>query len=295
MADRASGRQPGSGPRAASSLQAGHGRARRRTRPPRSSSSGDQPRLSVETIADAAGRPRGRGPAGRRAALRRRRRPQPGPPSARRVRTRGGRPGRSRTRSGPGGPPGAGPRGRRARFEPRRGHARRPRPARGSGLGRPGPGQSRAGGADPRGPRRHGLLRARPVHVPGGPDPDRRSGARGPPADRPAGRHVAGCRAPARAGTPCRWPGSLDASGGSVVALDASASMLEAAREIAEDYAIDNLRTIEVRWPVDRLGNVRRPARRCRLDRARRATTSRRSVRSSPRWRPPPGVTSSRC
>ena len=43
----------------------------------------------------------------------------------------------------------------------------------------------------------------------------------------------------------------LDASGGSVVALDASASMLEAAREIAEDYAIDNLRTIEVRWPVD--------------------------------------------
>lgn len=44
---------------------------------------------------------------------------------------------------------------------------------------------------------------------------------------------------------------TLDASGGSVVALDASASMLEAAREIAADYAIDNFRTIEVRWPVD--------------------------------------------
>jgi CTP:molybdopterin cytidylyltransferase MocA/SAM-dependent methyltransferase len=38
-------------------------------------------------------------------------------------------------------------------------------------------------------------------------------------------------------------------SGGSVIALDASASMLEAAREIAAEFGIVNLRTIEARWP----------------------------------------------
>jgi molybdenum cofactor cytidylyltransferase len=42
---------------------------------------------------------------------------------------------------------------------------------------------------------------------------------------------------------------ALDESGGSVVALDASPSMLEALREIAEDYAIENIRTVESRWP----------------------------------------------
>jgi CTP:molybdopterin cytidylyltransferase MocA/SAM-dependent methyltransferase len=42
---------------------------------------------------------------------------------------------------------------------------------------------------------------------------------------------------------------ALDPSGGSVVALDPSASMLESLREIAEDYAIENVRTIEARWP----------------------------------------------
>ena len=41
----------------------------------------------------------------------------------------------------------------------------------------------------------------------------------------------------------------LDPSGGSVVALDASPSMLESLREIAEDYAIENVRTVEARWP----------------------------------------------
>ncbi len=41
----------------------------------------------------------------------------------------------------------------------------------------------------------------------------------------------------------------LDPSGGSVVALDASPSMLESLREIAEDYAIENIRTVEARWP----------------------------------------------
>lgn len=42
---------------------------------------------------------------------------------------------------------------------------------------------------------------------------------------------------------------ALDPSGGSVIALDASPSMLEALREIAEDHAIENVRTIEARWP----------------------------------------------
>ena len=46
---------------------------------------------------------------------------------------------------------------------------------------------------------------------------------------------------------------ALDSSGGSVIALDASPSMLESLREIADDYAIENVRTIEGRWPpVDR-------------------------------------------
>jgi len=42
---------------------------------------------------------------------------------------------------------------------------------------------------------------------------------------------------------------ALDPSGGSVVALDASPSMLEGLREIVEDYAIENVRTVEARWP----------------------------------------------
>jgi SAM-dependent methyltransferase len=41
----------------------------------------------------------------------------------------------------------------------------------------------------------------------------------------------------------------LDPSGGTVVALDTSRSMLDSLREIAEDYAIENVRTIEARWP----------------------------------------------
>ena len=44
---------------------------------------------------------------------------------------------------------------------------------------------------------------------------------------------------------------ALDPSGGSVVALDASPSMLEALEEIAEDHAIENVRTVELRWPPD--------------------------------------------
>jgi CTP:molybdopterin cytidylyltransferase MocA/SAM-dependent methyltransferase len=43
---------------------------------------------------------------------------------------------------------------------------------------------------------------------------------------------------------------ALDDSGGSVIALDASPSMLEGLREIAEDYAIENVSTIEARWPL---------------------------------------------
>jgi CTP:molybdopterin cytidylyltransferase MocA/SAM-dependent methyltransferase len=42
---------------------------------------------------------------------------------------------------------------------------------------------------------------------------------------------------------------ALDPSGGSVVALDPSPSMLESLREIAEDYAIENVRAVEARWP----------------------------------------------
>jgi len=42
---------------------------------------------------------------------------------------------------------------------------------------------------------------------------------------------------------------ALDPDGGSVVALDASPSMLESLREIAEDYAIENVETVEARWP----------------------------------------------
>lgn len=42
---------------------------------------------------------------------------------------------------------------------------------------------------------------------------------------------------------------ALDPSGGEVVALDASPSMLEGLREIAADHAIENVRTTEARWP----------------------------------------------
>lgn len=44
---------------------------------------------------------------------------------------------------------------------------------------------------------------------------------------------------------------ALDESGGDVIALDVSPSMLEALREIAEDNAIENVRTVEARWPPD--------------------------------------------
>jgi CTP:molybdopterin cytidylyltransferase MocA/SAM-dependent methyltransferase len=47
---------------------------------------------------------------------------------------------------------------------------------------------------------------------------------------------------------------ALDESGGSVIALDASPSMLEALREIAEDYAIENIRTVVGRWPPSDAG-----------------------------------------
>jgi SAM-dependent methyltransferase len=47
---------------------------------------------------------------------------------------------------------------------------------------------------------------------------------------------------------------ALDPSGGVVVALDASPSMLESLLEIAEDYAIENIRTIQARWPPHETG-----------------------------------------
>jgi molybdenum cofactor cytidylyltransferase len=42
---------------------------------------------------------------------------------------------------------------------------------------------------------------------------------------------------------------ALDPSGGSVIALDPSRSMLDGLSEIAEDYAIENVRTVEASWP----------------------------------------------
>ena len=47
---------------------------------------------------------------------------------------------------------------------------------------------------------------------------------------------------------------ALDPSGGSVVALDVSPSMLEALTEIAEDHVIENVRTVELRWPPESSG-----------------------------------------
>ena len=52
----------------------------------------------------------------------------------------------------------------------------------------------------------------------------------------------------------------LAPSGGSVVAVDPSVSMLEAAREIAAEHDIENLRTIEARWPPSRGAVVDDPA-----------------------------------
>ena len=43
---------------------------------------------------------------------------------------------------------------------------------------------------------------------------------------------------------------ALDPSGGAVVAVDTSESMLETLREIADDYDIENIRTIHTRWPI---------------------------------------------
>jgi CTP:molybdopterin cytidylyltransferase MocA/SAM-dependent methyltransferase len=42
---------------------------------------------------------------------------------------------------------------------------------------------------------------------------------------------------------------ALAQSGGEVVAVDPSASMLDALREIAAEHGIDNVRTVEMRWP----------------------------------------------
>ena len=49
---------------------------------------------------------------------------------------------------------------------------------------------------------------------------------------------------------------ALDRSGGSVVALDVSRSMLDGLREIAEDYAIENVRVVEGRWPPEDPGSA---------------------------------------
>ena len=48
---------------------------------------------------------------------------------------------------------------------------------------------------------------------------------------------------------------ALDDSGGSVVALDPSASMLEGLAEIAEDYDIENVDAVHARWPPSNPSN----------------------------------------
>lgn len=50
---------------------------------------------------------------------------------------------------------------------------------------------------------------------------------------------------------------ALGPSGGEVVALDASPSMLQALHEIADDHAIRNIRTVEARWPPSDPANAR--------------------------------------
>ena len=47
---------------------------------------------------------------------------------------------------------------------------------------------------------------------------------------------------------------ALAPSGGEVVAVDTSASMLDGLREIATEHAIDNVRVVETRWPADGAG-----------------------------------------
>jgi CTP:molybdopterin cytidylyltransferase MocA len=53
---------------------------------------------------------------------------------------------------------------------------------------------------------------------------------------------------------------SLAVSGGEVVAIDPSASMLDGLREIAAEHGIDNVRSVEARWPTadaaDLVGDV---------------------------------------
>jgi molybdenum cofactor cytidylyltransferase len=48
---------------------------------------------------------------------------------------------------------------------------------------------------------------------------------------------------------------ALDDSGGSVVALDPSSSMLEGLAEIAEDYDIENVQAVHARWPPAHASN----------------------------------------
>jgi molybdenum cofactor cytidylyltransferase len=44
---------------------------------------------------------------------------------------------------------------------------------------------------------------------------------------------------------------ALEPSGGDVIAVDASASMLDGLREVAAEHAIDNVRVVETRWPAE--------------------------------------------
>ena len=87
---------------------------------------------------------------------------------------------------------------------------------------------------------------------------------------------------------------ALDPSGGEVVALDASPSMLEGLREIAEDHAIENVRTIEARWPPPDGSAAAASRRPTSSSSPMSATTWSRSGASSTRWRPRRGRCASR-
>ncbi len=174
---------------------------------------------------------------------------QPRPDPARRVRARRRGHRRSRARAGHRRASGAGRRGAGRRVQPGRGHAAPTSPGRSRRRGRPAC----------------------------APTASRSSGSARSPTARTSTPRSTRCSAPTRRGPTTRssdallrlvrsgetWldvgagagrfalpiARALDPSGGSVVALDASPSMLEGLREIAEDYAIENVRTVEARWP----------------------------------------------
>ncbi len=245
---------------------------------------GDQPLVSVEVIQALLDAPASTGRPIVVPDLSRRARPQPGPcpPARLRPRPRGDR--RPRPRAAPRGTSGARLRDRSRRRQSRRGHAGRSRPCHRGGLGGTRPCQPRAGRADPRGPRRHRLLRPGQLALPRRPDADRRRGPRRAPAtDAIRGyvaRHRGGCRPVRAADRPGARPvGRLG---------DRARRLTVDARVAGRDR-----RGLRHRERPGRRGALaaggrserRTPSRRTSRSSPTSATTSRRSARSSTRWR----------